>query len=154
MNEVSTGDRTGIADRLHSASIHLLRRVRVVDAEMGLTPERASLLSVLVFGGPRTASQLAAAEQVTPPAITRIVSALERAGLVAREAVPGDRRLVRVRATAAGARLLRAGRRRRVAMLARLVGDLTPAELETLDRAAGLLETALDRTATTPSTNR
>jgi DNA-binding MarR family transcriptional regulator len=147
MNERLSDDPIAIADRLHSAAIHLLRRVRVVDAEMGLTPERASLLSVLVFGGPRTASQLATAEQVTPPAITRIVNALERDGLVRREPVAEDRRLVRVRATAAGSRLLRAGRRRRVATLAELFGSLTERELATLDGAARIVATALERSA-------
>lgn len=111
---------------------------------MGLSPERASLLSVLVFGGPRTASQLAATEQVTPPAITRIVTALERDGLVRRERVVGDRRLVRVRATARGVRLLRAGRARRVALLRELVGDISTRELDTLARAASILERALE----------
>jgi DNA-binding MarR family transcriptional regulator len=112
---------------------------------MGLTPERASLLSVLVFGGPRTASQLASAEQVTPPAITRIVSALEVDGLVRRESVPGDRRLVRVRATARGTRVMRAGRRRRVALLSSLVADVSRTELATLDRAAAILARTLER---------
>lgn len=147
MNQMSTSRAVEVADRLHSLAIHLLRRVRVVDGEMGLTPVRASLLSVLVFAGPRTATQLAAAEQVTPPAITRIVNALEAEGLVRREAVAGDRRLVRVRATAAASRLLRAGRRRRVAELTALMAEVTPGELEVLDRAAEILGRALDRSA-------
>lgn len=134
-----------MADRLHSAAIHLLRRVRTVDVEMGLTAERASLLSVLVFGGPRTASQLAAAEQVTPPAITRIVTALEEEGLARREPVAGDRRLVRVRATARGARVMRAGRRRRVEALSSLFAGVSDSELRTLDRAADILARVLER---------
>jgi DNA-binding MarR family transcriptional regulator len=137
--------RVEVADRLHSIAIHLLRRVRTADVEMGLTPERASLLSVLVFGGPRTASQLAAAEQVTPPAITRIVTALEEEGLARREPVAGDRRLVRVRATARGARVMRAGRRRRVEALSTLFAGVSDAELRTLDRAADILARALER---------
>ena len=134
-----------VAERLHGLSIHLLRRVRTVDGEMGLTPERASLLSVLVFGGPRTVSQLASAEQVTPPAITRIVNGLEADGLARRESVPGDRRLVRVRATARGARVMHAGRRRRVALLSSLLSDASRSELAALDRAATILARALER---------
>ena len=145
MNDLSTERRLEVADRLHSVAIHLLRRVRAVDVEMGLTPERASLLSVLVFGGARTPSQLAAAEQVTPPAITRIVNGLEREGLVRREQVERDRRLVLVRATRRGERLLRAGRRRRVSLLTELVADTTADELETLERAASILARALER---------
>jgi DNA-binding MarR family transcriptional regulator len=145
MNESVDERRLEVADRLHSLAIHLLRRVRAVDVEMGLTPERASLLSVLVFGGPRTPSQLAVAEQVTPPAITRIVNGLEREGLVRREQVERDRRLVLVRATRRGERLLRAGRRRRVSLLTELVADTTADELETLERAASILARALER---------
>src|SRR5258705_13519564 len=73
-----------IADRLHSAAIHLLRRLRVEDKAMGLTAPRASALSVLVFRGPVTMSQLAEAEQVRRPTITRLVDGLERRGLVRR----------------------------------------------------------------------
>src|ERR671933_1067936 len=73
------------ADRLHSAAIHLLRRVRRQDDASGLTAPRLSALSVIVFGGPLTLGALAAAEQVRPPTMTRIVQALEEAGLVVRE---------------------------------------------------------------------
>lgn len=145
MNELSHERRLEVADRLHTVAIHLLRRVRAADVEMGLTPERASLLSVLVFGGARTPSQLAVAEQVTPPAITRIVNGLEREGLVRREQVERDRRLVLVRATRRGERILRAGRRRRVSVLTELVADTTADELETLERAASILARALER---------
>ena len=63
---------------LHSAAIHLLRRVRKQDAATGEGPARLSALSVLVFGGPMTLGQLAAAEQVKPPTMSRIVTGLER----------------------------------------------------------------------------
>src|SRR5919204_601997 len=69
------------ADRLHSASIHVLRRVAREDAASGLSAARLSALSVLVFGGPRTLGELAAAERVRPPTITSIVRGLEDAGL-------------------------------------------------------------------------
>ena len=72
------------ADRLHSASIHLLRRLRVRDRESGVGPAQLSALSVLVFGGPRSLGELADAEQVRPPTMSRIVAGLERAGLVKR----------------------------------------------------------------------
>src|SRR6266545_3718677 len=66
----------GVADRLHSAAIHLLRRLRVEDKAMGLSAPRASALSVIVFRGPVTMSALAEAEQVRPPTITRLVDGL------------------------------------------------------------------------------
>src|SRR5262249_54228590 len=90
-----------IADRLHSAAIHLLRRLRVEDKAMGLSAPRASVLSVLVFRGPVTMSALAEAEQVRPPTITRLVDGLERRGLVRRVSDAGDGRVQLVEATAA-----------------------------------------------------
>ena len=132
-----SGDAADVADRLHSAAIHLLRRVRTEDDASGLTAPRLSALSVLVFGGPRTLGALAATEQVRPPTMSVIVADLARAGLVAREPDPRDRRVVRVRATAEGERLMHEGRRRRTAWLAARLAALSPADLATLDRAAG-----------------
>src|ERR671936_1538942 len=87
------------ADRFHSAAIHALRHVRREDPATGLSAARLSALSVLVFGGPRTLGELAAAEHVKPPTMTRIVRALEEDGLVRREPDPNDGRIARVRAT-------------------------------------------------------
>ncbi|HEX5758153.1 MAG TPA: MarR family transcriptional regulator [Thermoanaerobaculia bacterium] len=81
-----------LALRLHAAAIHLLRRLRQEDRALGISPARASALSVLGFGGPRTLGELAAAEQVTAPPMSRLVAALEREGLVAREPDPRDGR--------------------------------------------------------------
>jgi DNA-binding MarR family transcriptional regulator len=132
-----------VADRLHSAAIHLLRRVRKQDAAMGEGPARLSALSVLVFGGPMTLGQLAAAEQVKPPTMTRIVTGLEGSGLAERVADTKDARRVQIRATAKGTRLLQRGRQRRIAYLAAHLDDLTPAELEKLGEAAEVLERVL-----------
>ena len=138
-----TRDATAVADRLHSAAIRLLRSLRREDARTGLTAPRLSALSVVVFGGPLTLGELAAAEQVRPPTMTRLVAALEAQGLVARDPDPTDGRVVRVRATAKGQRLLAAGRARRVATLATRVDALAPAERDTLARAAEIVEAML-----------
>jgi DNA-binding MarR family transcriptional regulator len=129
-----------LADRLHSAAIHLLRRLRLEDAAAGLTAPRLSALSVLVFRGPTTLSGLAAAEQVRPPTMTRLVQGLERDGLVRRLADPADRRVSRIQATPRGKALLRAGRARRVRRLAAALARLPAAERTILERAADLLE--------------
>lgn len=129
-----------IADRLHSVAIHLLRRLRTEDARTGLTGPRASALSVLVFGGPMTLGALAAAEQVRPPTMTRLVSALERKGLVAREASPADARVTLVRATHRGMVLLQEGRGRRIARLQAALQALGKRDLETLRDATAVLE--------------
>jgi DNA-binding MarR family transcriptional regulator len=128
-----------MADRLHSAAIHLLRRVRREDEAAGLGPARLSALSVIVFGGAIRVSDLAAAEQVRTPTMTAIVAALERAGLVTREADASDARAVVLRATAKGRRLLAEGRSRRVRHLAEELRGLSAAERRTLNDAADVL---------------
>lgn len=133
-------DPVVIADRLHSGAIHLLRRLRTEDAASGLTAPRLSALSVIVFGGPLTLGALAAAEQVRPPTMTRLVTALERDDLVTRESDPDDRRQVLLRATPAGRHLLEEGRARRTASLSRRLAALPPGDLAALARAATLLE--------------
>jgi DNA-binding MarR family transcriptional regulator len=95
---------------------------------------------VIVFGGPLTLGALAAAEQVRPPTITKLVATLEAAGLVARETDPDDRRVVRVKATARGARLLHDGRQRRVATLAATLARLSVVDRAKLARALPVLE--------------
>src|SRR6201982_1258154 len=110
-------DPLELADRLHSAAIHLLRSVRKQDPASGEGPARLSALSVLVFGGPVTLGQLAAAEQVKPPTMTRIVTGLEGSGLAERVDDAEDARRVRIRATPKGVRLLQKARRRRIGSL-------------------------------------
>ena len=129
----------GLADRLHSVAIHLLRRARREDAAMGLPPAQASVLSVLVFGGARTLSALADVEQVKAPTMTRIVDALERAGLAQRKADADDRRKFNIAATTAGVRLMQQGRSRRVKALAQLLAGLDRNEQATLDEAVTVL---------------
>jgi DNA-binding MarR family transcriptional regulator len=131
---------TALADRLHSAAIHLLRRVRRVDDASGLSAARLSALSVIVFAGPIRVSALANAEQVRTPTITPIVAALEQGGLVTRESDSSDARAALLRATAKGARLMAEGRARRVAVIAAELKDLPQADLAVLERAVGILE--------------
>jgi DNA-binding MarR family transcriptional regulator len=131
------------ADSLHSAAIHLLRRLRVEDKALGLSGPRTSALSVIVFRGPLTMSALAEAEQVRPPTMTRLVAALEGRGLVRRVGDAQDGRVQLVEATTAGRQLLNKGRARRVARLAEGVAQLSREDQDVLARAAGLMEQAL-----------
>jgi len=132
-----------VADRLHSAAIHLLRRLRRQDKASGEGPARLSALSVLVFGGPMTLGQLAATEQVRPPTMTRIVDALERSGLVRRVTDTADARRIRLHATAEGARLLQKARQRRIEYLTQGLEILRPSDLEQLRNAVAILEDLL-----------
>jgi DNA-binding MarR family transcriptional regulator len=129
-----------VAARLHSASIRLLRLLRREDDSSGLSAPRLSALSVLVFVGPQSLAELAAAEQVRPPTMSRIVDGLVEAGLVTREVKPGDRRSVRIAATEEGRRLLDAGRERRVRALTLRLSRLAESERRALTRGVEILE--------------
>jgi len=129
-----------LADRLHSAAIHLLRRLRREDDASGLPAPQLSALSVIVFGGPITLGELARAEQVRPPTISKLIVELEAQGLVEREADQADRRVVRVRATARGTRVLHEGRQRRVAALVASLDSLSIRDSALLARALPVLE--------------
>lgn len=133
-----------MADRLHSAAIHLLRRLRVRDLASGVGPAQLSALSVLVFGGPRSLGELAEAEQVRPPTMSRIVAGLERDGLVRRHETE-DKRRVRLEATDKGTKMLQQGRRRRVESLAVALQSLTEGEVRHLGALTVLLEQVLKK---------
>jgi len=132
-----------VADRLHSAAIHLLRLVRKQDTKSGEGPARLSALSVLVFGGPRSLGQLAAAEQVKPPTMTRIVAGLVRTGLAERVKDPAVARKIRLHATAAGTRLLQGARQRRIKYLADHLAPLTQQDLAALEHALRIIDEIL-----------
>ncbi len=128
-----------LADALHSAAIHLLRRIRREDAASGLNAPRLSALSVVVFAGPVTLGDLAGAEQVRPPTMTRIVDALAEQGLVVKKRNSEDGRSTLIYATAAGKKLLMQGRERRVRALAAQIAALSARERTSLGDAAEIL---------------
>lgn len=133
------------ADRIHSAAIHLLRRVRAIDAKaMGISPARASALSVLVFGGARSLTELAEAEQVTTATMSKLVTALEHEGLVRRYPDVNDARAIRIEASAKARRILERGRARRIEVLEGLLAKANQAEVDAVHRAAEVIEQALE----------
>src|ERR1044071_6979725 len=134
-----------VADRLHFTAIHLLRRVRKQDVASGAGPARLSALSVLVFGGPKTLGELAAAEQVKPPTMSRIVAGLARSRLVKITKDRQDARRMHIRATAKGTKLLQKGRQLRIADLALQLEQLPPQELSRLSEAVEILAQLLQK---------
>lgn len=128
-----------LAGQIHSSAIHLLRRLRREDAGSGLNAPRLSALSVIVFSGEVTLGDLAAAEQVRPPTMTRMVDALVELGLVEKRPNVRDGRSTLIRATAAGKKLMLAGRERRVRVLAAKIASLDPSEREQLAAGAEIL---------------
>lgn len=128
------------ATRLHSAAIRMLRLLRREDEEAGMSGPRLSALSVIVYAGPISLAELAAAEQVRAPTMSRVVDALVQAGLVTRTTHATDRRMVRIAATEEGRRLLEAGRERRVRALTQRLGKLAESEQRALARGVEILE--------------
>jgi DNA-binding MarR family transcriptional regulator len=140
MSNESFTNSQNIADQIHSTAIHLLRKLRKEDDGSGLNAPRLSALSVIVFGGPVTLGDLAAAEQVRPPTMTRIINALEEQGLVLKNQNANDGRSILLSATPTGKKLLMEGRARRVKALAKQIAALAPPQRAVLHEATEILK--------------
>lgn len=123
------------ADRLHSVAIRVLRYAREADREAGIGPARLSALSVLVFGGPCSISELASAEHVSVPTMTRIVQGLEQLGLSRRKPSPTDARSSIIVSTAKGNTLLRRARQARLRRIEALLKNARPEDVTRLGDA-------------------
>ena len=132
-----------LALEVNSLSIHLNRYARRADDALGVPPARLSALSVLVFGGDRTITQLADAEQVSLATISRVVDGLEDAGLARRVPNPDDARSVLIRATAKGRRVMERGRQARVDRLTRVLEAVPPADRPAVEQGLRALRHAL-----------
>ena len=133
------GSEEELATRLRAAVTRLNRRLRQ-QSLAGLSPAQASALGTVSRRDGLTLGELAAAEQVQPPTVTRLVTSLENAGLVARETDGTDRRVVRVTITAEGRRALQRIRTLKNAYLTRRLAALDPAEQELAEALTSLLE--------------
>jgi DNA-binding MarR family transcriptional regulator len=127
-----------LAGQLRVAVMRLARRLRQ-EAGQPATPSQLSALAA-ILRGPLTIGRLAAVERVRPPTMTRIVAALEEAGLVERRADPADRRICLVSATEAGRAFAEETRSRRDAWLAVRLAELGPADRAQLVSTLGLME--------------
>ncbi|MFI5633684.1 MarR family winged helix-turn-helix transcriptional regulator [Streptomyces sp. NPDC051664] len=134
-------DTDGIAAALFASVSLLVRRIRQVPTEGGLTMPERQALSLLDRGGPATSSELARQAQITAQAMGATLSALQARGLVERRADPEDGRRVILTVTDAGRQELTDKRNARTELLSRaLTGTFTPVELEQLAAVAPLLE--------------
>jgi DNA-binding MarR family transcriptional regulator len=143
MSEREGDSRAVLADRLHSFAIHLLRRVRRGDDAAGLSAPRLSALSVVIYRGPISLTELAKAESVTAPTMTRLVQALVKSGLVEKSVDEADNRAVLLRATPAGRETLDVARARRLAAIEELLSQLDPEDARSVERAVSVLEPLL-----------
>jgi DNA-binding MarR family transcriptional regulator len=129
-----------MAAQFHSVSMRMLRVLRREDEEAGMSASRLSALSVIVFAGPISLADLAAAEHVRPPTMSRIVENLVQDALVTRDTDPADRRMVRIAATDAGRAMLDDGRARRVHAISGRLEKLADSERRALSRGLELME--------------
>lgn len=136
----SKSNYTEVAEKLHSVAVHLLRNAKKHDQESGLTPERLSLLSILVYVGPQTINRLADMEQVSAPAITRTVKSLEKQGYVIKSRSKTDQRVVYVAPTRKSQQLLDETRRKRVDRIEYLLEGAADEDLKQLKAAITILE--------------
>jgi DNA-binding MarR family transcriptional regulator len=130
-----SNERRRVAERLHSAAIHVLRHARQADRQSAIGPAQLSALSVLVFGGPCNLRELADAEQVAPPTITRIVAALRRGGYVRLAPSPDDARSSIVEATAKGTAALEKARAARLDLIDDFLSRSPLADIALLGKA-------------------
>lgn len=143
MTATATTSIEDTARALNSTAIHLLRRVRMEDQALGIGPAQASALSVVVFAGPISLNDLAKAELVKPPTMSRIVDALVRGGLVKREVNKTDRRAIVISATNKGTSLIHEGRSRREQVLVAMLKPLKRTDLECLEKAIEIIQKIL-----------
>jgi DNA-binding MarR family transcriptional regulator len=136
-------DLSGLAARLRLVITRTARRLRQ-QAGADLGPSQTAALATVERHGPLTPSDLAEIERIQRPTATRIVGRLEEAGLVQRVADPSDKRSFTVSATAEGRALMRKLRTRKNAYLARRLRGTSEEDLETLERAAEILEDLLE----------
>jgi DNA-binding MarR family transcriptional regulator len=139
MQTISTTD---LAHRLRPVLTRLARRMRQA-ASGDLSPTQSAALNTIDCHGPLTPSELATREKIQRPTATRVLARLEEAGLVERTADPADRRSSLVSTTAQGHAVLEQVRARKDAYLAERLDRLSPDDLATLSRAAGILERVL-----------
>ena len=140
-----------LALQVHSAVLHMMRLIRRADDAAVLSAPRLSALAAIVFGGPRTLTELARMEQVSKPTMTATLAALEAQQFIRREASQEDRRSVFVHATAKGKRFALRGQRRRADFLAEKLKTLSEDELTALDRASRVMQRIFEESLTKPS---
>lgn len=127
------------ANALHSMCIHILRHARQADRKLEIGPERLSILSILTFAGPQSINELARMEQVSAPAISRIVSALVAQKFVLRSRDKRDARVVFVAATNKGKNIIEQGRNQRVKIIAAHLQKLDSIQKRQLHEIANIL---------------
>lgn len=129
-------------DRLRVAVLRLARRIRTRSAG-GITPSQLFALGTIVRHERLTIGQIAELEHVQPPSASKIVAALEAAGLVARSVSPDDRRCTHIVATDAGRDHIEQVRATGRGWIIEQLATLDRADVAALERALPALERLL-----------
>ena len=132
-----------LAGRLRLVITRTARRLRQ-EGGPEVSPSQAAALATIELHGPLTPSELAARERIKRPTATRVIATLEGAGLVERQPDPADARSAKLLLSPAGRSLVQRLRRRKTAYLRRRLDALAADELDTLERAAEILERILE----------
>jgi DNA-binding MarR family transcriptional regulator len=130
-----SSERRRLADQLHSAAIHVLRYAREADRLCTIGPAQLSALSVLTYGGPCTIGELAAAEQVAPPTMTRIVHALQTKGFVRLKGSSKDARVTICVVSPSGIAILKKARQARLDRIEELLSHKKLDQMTLLGKA-------------------
>jgi DNA-binding MarR family transcriptional regulator len=128
-----------VAVLLREAITRVNRRLRQTRPVGDLTVAQISALQSLDVAGALTPRELADAERIAPPTLTKIVARLEERGLVSRTPHPTDGRQAILALSPEGRRLTDEHRRRRDEWLAQRLAKLSVEERETVQRAAEIL---------------
>lgn len=139
-----TDDTTRLSEDLNRAALRLTRRLRVTDAQSGMSAARLSVLAVLVYGGPKSITALARAEQVAQPTMSKIVGGLVKADLAQVSTHSTDARVRVVTVTKKGASVLETAKQRRLRALDALLNTLPKEQIDNLGQAAASIEHMLD----------
>ena len=131
------------AARLRRAVTRLNRRLRS-SAMTSITPTQASMLASIEKCANPSLGDLAVAEQIQPPSVTRIVQAMTESGLVSCAPDPRDRRCTRVTLTTRGRRELEAIRRRKTEFLERTLQSLPAKDQRKAEELVTFLERLLE----------
>lgn len=142
---IKTLDHTELATRFRFALLPLVRQLR--HHNIDLTASQASALATIFRDGPLTVGELAKAERVSSPMITKIAKGLEEEGLATRTVDLIDKRVTQLAITKEGVRRLERSRNRKNAWLARQLQGLSPEELAAIDAVVPVLERITQRGA-------
>jgi DNA-binding MarR family transcriptional regulator len=143
--KTETIDHTELATRFRFALFPVVRQLRHHNVD--LTASQASALATIARRGPLTVGELAKAEHVSSPMITKIAKGLEEERLVTRTVDPLDKRVTQLAITKEGERRLERSRSRKNAWLAKQFDNLSAGELAAIDAVIPVLERIANRGA-------